>query len=102
MTGAATFAVPADHPCLPGHFPGRPVVPGVVLLDLAFEGARAAGWPAPVRIAAAKFVRPIGPGEAVAVTFRSTPSGRVAFAGTAAGTPAFSGEYEPAATGPAP
>jgi 3-hydroxyacyl-[acyl-carrier-protein] dehydratase len=25
--------VPADHPALPGHFPGRPIVPGVLLLD---------------------------------------------------------------------
>ncbi len=27
------FEIAADHPCLPGHFPGRPVVPGVVVLD---------------------------------------------------------------------
>ena len=29
----ATFAIGADHPALPGHFPGTPVVPGVVVLD---------------------------------------------------------------------
>jgi 3-hydroxymyristoyl/3-hydroxydecanoyl-(acyl carrier protein) dehydratase len=27
------FAVPMDHPALEGHFPGRPIVPGVLLLD---------------------------------------------------------------------
>ena len=27
------FVVPATHAALPGHFPGRPIVPGVVLLD---------------------------------------------------------------------
>ena len=29
----ATFVITADHPSLPGHFPGTPVVPGVVVLD---------------------------------------------------------------------
>jgi 3-hydroxymyristoyl/3-hydroxydecanoyl-(acyl carrier protein) dehydratase len=36
---AATFTVPASHPSLPGHFPGTPVVPGVVLLDLVLRAA---------------------------------------------------------------
>jgi 3-hydroxyacyl-[acyl-carrier-protein] dehydratase len=26
-------AICADHPSLPGHFPGTPLVPGVVILD---------------------------------------------------------------------
>jgi 3-hydroxyacyl-[acyl-carrier-protein] dehydratase len=35
----ATFAVPVSHPSLPGHFPGSPVVPGVVVLDLVLRAA---------------------------------------------------------------
>lgn len=29
----STFSIPKEHPALPGHFPGHPVVPGVVLLE---------------------------------------------------------------------
>jgi 3-hydroxymyristoyl/3-hydroxydecanoyl-(acyl carrier protein) dehydratase len=35
----SSFTVPAQHPCLPGHFPGSPVVPGVVVLDHVLTAA---------------------------------------------------------------
>lgn len=35
-----SLVVPAGHPALPGHFPGQPIVPGVVLLAEVAEAAR--------------------------------------------------------------
>lgn len=35
----SSFSVPATHPALPGHFPGTPVVPGVVVLDQVLKSA---------------------------------------------------------------
>jgi 3-hydroxyacyl-[acyl-carrier-protein] dehydratase len=37
----ARVSIPDTHPALPGHFPGRPVVPGVVLLDHVVAAAEA-------------------------------------------------------------
>ena len=75
-----TFTIPADHPCLPGHFPGRPVVPGVVLLDEAFALVLA-GRPE-ARVAAldgVKFLSPVLPDQAVAVAWNEPEPGRIAF-----------------------
>ena len=33
MTFESIRIIRADHPTLPGHFPGAPLVPGVVILD---------------------------------------------------------------------
>lgn len=38
-THECEFAIPAEHPALPGHFPGRPVVPGVVIVDSVVAAA---------------------------------------------------------------
>ena len=56
--------IPAIHPVFPGHFPGRPVVPGVVLLEAVVtvlavqrDGARVTGFPM------IKFLSPLGPDQ---------------------------------------
>jgi 3-hydroxymyristoyl/3-hydroxydecanoyl-(acyl carrier protein) dehydratase len=67
MNDAAWFAplrIPADHPCLPGHFPGRPLVPGVLLLEQVALALRAWRGERLARVAEAKFVAPLRPGEA--------------------------------------
>jgi len=59
-----TFVIDAGHPCLPGHFPGQPLVPGVVILDRVVAAVEAAHGPLGVlRLPQVKFVQPLLPGE---------------------------------------
>jgi 3-hydroxyacyl-[acyl-carrier-protein] dehydratase len=59
------LVIGADHPALEGHFPGNPVVPGVVLLDCVLEAAEDwLGQPLEVAtLTQAKFLAPLLPGE---------------------------------------
>lgn len=97
-TTEATWAVPGDHPAFAGHFPSRPIVPGVVLLDHALllaarmRGApHAVGW----QVAQAKFFEPVGPSQALRFTLRTTPRGAVAFSVRCDGREVASGSLLP-------
>ena len=62
------FAVAHSHPCLPGHFPGRPLVPGVVILDHVLAAIEAGHGPlGALRLTQVKFASPLLPGEAAGV-----------------------------------
>lgn len=58
---------PLDHPCYAGHFPGNPIVPGVLLLDLIVEALEQG---APRVIGSVKFHRAVKPGEAFTLRYR--------------------------------
>jgi len=73
MTFETQRTIPADHPSLAGHFPGAPIVPGVVVLD---EVAAALGeWRKDSQltgIPSVKFIAPIKPGQSFIIAFDST------------------------------
>lgn len=60
----AECTIDAAHPALPGHFPGNPVVPGVVILDAVLRAlAQWQGGDAACEVKTTKFVSPLLPGE---------------------------------------
>jgi 3-hydroxymyristoyl/3-hydroxydecanoyl-(acyl carrier protein) dehydratase len=56
----AELQAPLDHPCYDGHFPGRAILPGVVLVELVVERV---GRGPPRTIPNLKFHRSLAPGE---------------------------------------
>lgn len=77
------FAIEADHPALPGHFPGHPVVPGVIVLDrvlAAIEAANGAALGA-LRLPQVKFVQPLLPGEEARIEIEPVVTGPVSAEG---------------------
>jgi 3-hydroxyacyl-[acyl-carrier-protein] dehydratase len=76
-----TLAIAASLPYFRDHFPGQPMLPGVVQLGWAVRCAQDEfGIDAPVRrIGPLKFQHPIGPGDAVTLRLERQDAHTVAF-----------------------
>ena len=77
----AALPIAADHPAFAGHFPGAPIVPGVVLLDEALHaiGIALDADLSACQISTAKFLSPVRPGEPVQVQFEMLANGSIRF-----------------------
>jgi 3-hydroxyacyl-[acyl-carrier-protein] dehydratase len=93
-THATTIRITANHPSLPGHFPGQPIVPGVVLLDCVLQEAER--WlQRPLQPAAlpnAKFTAPLLP-EQVAEVQLKLEGEELRFNVSRAGAPLAQGSF---------
>jgi len=62
-TCLVALRIAQSHPSLPGHFPGNPIVPGVVLLDHVLQAAQSwLGTPVTLQsLSQVKFMQPLLP-----------------------------------------
>lgn len=77
---ASGLEIAASHPSLPGHFPGSPVVPGVLLLSLVLDQLERRRGPFVTRcVRTVKFQRRLRPGERFDLEATDRPGGRIRF-----------------------
>lgn len=74
------ICIAAAHPSLPGHFPGEPIVPGVVILVEVEAAARAlAGGGRLAALPSVKFLAPLRPDERAEGVLEPRADGAIAF-----------------------
>jgi 3-hydroxyacyl-[acyl-carrier-protein] dehydratase len=88
----AWMSIKADDPIFTGHFPARPILPGVLIIEavgqtaaVMMASAASAGMIGDALLAAVnrfKFLKPVLPGQAVRIeTKKLTEAGKMAYIG---------------------
>ena len=93
-----TLRIDSTHPALAGHFPGAPVLPGVVLLDETLRAVeQVQGGPAAQQwtVGTAKFLKPVQPGETLTIEYQPLPNGSMRFTVSSGGRTVASGVLRP-------
>lgn len=74
-TQSIELRLAADHPTAAGHFPGNPIIPGALLLDIVLLAI--AGKAAVPSCAArtVKFTRPVRPGDRLRIEWERKSDG---------------------------
>jgi 3-hydroxyacyl-[acyl-carrier-protein] dehydratase len=76
----AAFMIAPGHPALDGHFPGNPVVPGVLVLEHVQQALEARIGPVTLTgMPQVKFVSPLRPGETCSVVFTEIAAAHARF-----------------------
>lgn len=94
---ATDYELAPDHPALAGHFPGRPLMPGALLLAEVVECARSQPGSGELfargaTLVTVKFLAPVGPGARLRFAFEGDALG-LRFVATAAGRAVAEGRW---------
>jgi 3-hydroxyacyl-[acyl-carrier-protein] dehydratase len=74
ITGTASF--PANYPAFDGHFPGNPILPAFLHIQVSVDLLALAGVPGSLAsVQAAKFLQPIKPEQLIHIFIKTTPHG---------------------------
>ena len=88
MSHEARRVIGMDHPAIAGHFPGDPIVPGVLILDEVVRAAEQ--WRGQLRlksVLSVKFTSALKPGDVFSISLHDEDHSHVAFECRHDGTP---------------